>query len=43
MKCRCGYRFCYNCGSENARCGCTPAEHGFWDNTVNRGDFTNLR
>lgn len=42
MKCRCGYRFCYECGTENARCGCTPAEHGFIDNVTGRGDFSNL-
>lgn len=42
MKCRCGYRFCFECGAENARCGHTPSSHGFWDNTVNRGDFSNL-
>lgn len=23
MKCRCGYRFCFKCGSENAQCECT--------------------
>lgn len=43
MKCRCGYRFCYKCGSDNARCGCTPASHGFWDNELQRGDFSNLK
>ena len=43
MKCRCGYRFCFNCLSENAQCGCTPASHGFIDNTTGRGDFRNLR
>ncbi len=43
MKCRCGYRFCYKCDTENARCGCTPSSHGFWDNIDNRGDFSNLR
>ena len=43
MKCRCGYRFCFKCGSENAQCGCTPANHGFWDNIVQRGDFRNLK
>lgn len=43
MKCRCGYRFCFICGSENAQCNCTPASHGFWDNDTNRGDFQNLR
>ena len=43
MKCRCGYRFCYQCGSENAQCGCTPSSHGFIDNTTGRGDFSDLR
>lgn len=43
MKCRCGYRFCYHCGAENARCGCTPWNHGFWDNITGGGDFSNLR
>jgi hypothetical protein len=43
MKCRCGYRFCYKCESENAQCACTPANHGFWDNETGRGDFRNLR
>jgi hypothetical protein len=33
MMCRCGYRFCFKCGSENAACGCTPFYHiGFTDN-----------
>jgi len=43
LKCRCGYRFCYHCGSENAQCACTPQSHGFWDNIVDRGDFSFLR
>eukprot|EP01062_Namystynia_karyoxenos_P031284 TRINITY_DN23216_c0_g1_i1.p1 TRINITY_DN23216_c0_g1~~TRINITY_DN23216_c0_g1_i1.p1 ORF type:complete len:401 (+),score=59.94 TRINITY_DN23216_c0_g1_i1:76-1278(+) len=43
MKCRCGYRFCYHCGTENAQCGCTPGNHGFWDNQLNVGDFRGLR
>lgn len=43
MKCRCGYRFCYQCDAENARCKCTPQSHGFWDNITSTGDFTNLR
>jgi hypothetical protein len=42
MKCRCGYRFCFQCGSENAQCGCTPAHHGFSDNITGRADFTGL-
>eukprot|EP01001_Neometanema_parovale_P007024 NODE_3350_length_1236_cov_56.004492_g3179_i0.p1 GENE.NODE_3350_length_1236_cov_56.004492_g3179_i0~~NODE_3350_length_1236_cov_56.004492_g3179_i0.p1 ORF type:complete len:324 (+),score=33.34 NODE_3350_length_1236_cov_56.004492_g3179_i0:98-1069(+) len=41
MKCRCGYKFCYSCGTEKATCNCTPSNHGFWDNEVDRGDFTN--
>ena len=44
MKCRCGYRFCFVCGSENAQCGHTPSSHGFIDNANGgRGDFSNLR
>lgn len=43
MKCLCGYRFCYQCGSENARCDCTPSHHGFVDNKTGMGDFTGLR
>ena len=43
MKCRCGYRFCYLCGAENAQCDCTPSAHGFWDNETDRGDFSRLR
>ena len=48
MKCRCNYRFCYECGAENCikdgvNCGCTPAGHGFIDNVTGRGDFNNLR
>ena len=43
MKCRCGFRFCYVCGSENAQCGHTPASHGFIDNVSGRGDFSHLR
>ena len=43
MMCRCGYRFCYVCGSENAQCGHTPSSHGFINNLNGRGDFTNLR
>lgn len=42
MKCRCGYRFCFQCGSENAQCGCTPAHHGFADNITGKADFTGL-
>jgi hypothetical protein len=44
MKCRCGYRFCFVCGSENAQCGHTPSSHGFIDNANGgRGDFSDLR
>lgn len=43
MQCRCGYRFCYECGIEDATCDCTPKEHGFIDNISGRGDFTNLK
>ena len=43
MKCLCGYRFCYQCGSENAQCDCTPAHHGFTDNKTGRGDMSGLR
>lgn len=42
LKCRCGFRFCWMCDSENAQCACTPALHGFWDNSTNRGDFSQL-
>ena len=42
LKCRCGYRFCFGCGSENAQCPCTPAYHGFIDNITGGGDFTHL-
>lgn len=43
MKCICGYRFCYNCGSENAQCGCTNCFHGFFDQVTGRVDFKGLR
>jgi len=43
MKCRCGYRFCFKCGSENAQCSCTPAHHGFTDNLTGGSDFAALR
>lgn len=42
MKCLCGYRFCYNCGSENAQCSCTGWVHGFFDPVTGRGDFMGL-
>eukprot|EP01064_Diplonema_japonicum_P004857 TRINITY_DN13197_c0_g1_i1.p1 TRINITY_DN13197_c0_g1~~TRINITY_DN13197_c0_g1_i1.p1 ORF type:complete len:349 (+),score=54.62 TRINITY_DN13197_c0_g1_i1:45-1049(+) len=40
MKCRCGCKFCYQCMAVNAKCNCTPSEHGFWDNVKNKGDFS---
>jgi len=43
MKCRCGYRFCFVCGIENATCGHTPAHHGFTDNITGHGDFVDLK
>ena len=43
VKCRCGYRFCWICGSENAQCNCTPAHHGFYDNIQGYAIFDNLR
>jgi len=43
MKCRCGYRFCFECGAENATCGHTPSHHGFTDNITGRGDFVDLK
>jgi hypothetical protein len=42
MKCRCGYRFCYKCGAENAQCRCTPSSHGFVDNVTMGADFSHL-
>jgi hypothetical protein len=43
MKCRCGYRFCYQCGIAEAACYCTPVEHGFIDNVTGGGDFKNIK
>lgn len=43
LKCRCGYRFCFQCGAENAQCGCTPSHHGFTDNITGQGDMAGLR
>lgn len=37
MQCRCGYRYCFRCGTENATCSCTPASHGFIDPITGRG------
>jgi hypothetical protein len=42
IKCICGYRFCYQCGSENAQCSCTASGHGFLDPVTGRGDFLGL-
>ena len=39
MECLCGYRFCYDCGAPGARCSCTPANHCFWDNVLDRSRF----
>ncbi|CAB9526931.1 expressed unknown protein [Seminavis robusta] len=36
MECLCGYRFCIGCGCPDARCGCTPDTHSFWDNVLDR-------
>ena len=38
MKCRCGYQFCYQCGTKDARCNCTPSHHVFYDNVNERPD-----
>lgn len=38
MKCRCGYQFCYQCGTKDARCGCTPSHHVFYDNINEQPD-----
>lgn len=43
LKCRCGYRFCWVCESENAQCGCTPSYHGFHDNVAGYAIFDNLQ
>ena len=32
LMCRCGYKFCYHCGVENAACQCTPSNHFYIDN-----------
>lgn len=33
LMCRCGYKFCYQCGIEDAQCKCTPSSHTYIDNT----------
>ena len=38
MKCRCGYQFCYQCGTKDAKCSCTPSHHVFYDNVNERPD-----
>eukprot|EP00547_Thalassionema_nitzschioides_P001248 CAMPEP_0194216464 /NCGR_PEP_ID=MMETSP0156-20130528/19024_1 /TAXON_ID=33649 /ORGANISM="Thalassionema nitzschioides, Strain L26-B" /LENGTH=370 /DNA_ID=CAMNT_0038945241 /DNA_START=148 /DNA_END=1257 /DNA_ORIENTATION=+ len=35
MECLCGYRFCFDCGTQGGKCDCAPATHGFWDNVLN--------
>ena len=30
MTCRCGCKFCFKCGSVDAKCSCTGPEHGFF-------------
>ena len=30
MTCRCGCKFCFKCGSVDAKCNCTSPEHGFF-------------
>jgi len=40
IKCRCGYRFCWQCGAPDAKCPCTPSFHGFWDNRSGQADFS---
>jgi len=30
MTCRCGCKFCFKCGSVDAKCACTGSEHGFF-------------
>jgi hypothetical protein len=32
VMCRCGYKFCYHCGVEGAKCQCTPSSHVFINN-----------
>lgn len=43
MQCRCGYRFCYQCGAPNAQCDCTPARHGFINQDTGHAEFDNLK
>ena len=31
MTCRCGCKFCFNCGALNAQCNCTSSDHGFFE------------
>lgn len=40
MMCRCGYKFCYSCGSENASCICTPSTHVFWNNNTHQPSYS---
>lgn len=39
MTCRCGCKFCYNCGSLGAQCDCTGPEHGFFDHREVLADY----
>jgi len=40
VKCRCGYKWCFNCGTEDSTCNCTPSSHVFFDNKKNRPAFS---
>lgn len=39
MTCRCGCKFCFKCGSIDARCQCTGSEHGFFDHREVLADY----
>ena len=39
MTCRCGCKFCFNCGALHARCNCTGPEHGFFDHSEVMADY----
>jgi len=41
MRCRCGAKFCYQCGARNATCGCTSKFHGFFDTESVRNNWAN--
>ena len=39
VRCRCGFAFCFVCGTPGATCSCTPAYHGFLSHaTILRGN-----